>query len=172
MEIIITERQKDFLFTLAYEIVHKFNRLNKKGDKTAQKLFDNAASPAGCSLADGSIAAIKYVTGIEYERETVEPFAEAIQMHVFGDFPSKHFISAAEKKFLLKKYGLVCPDCGTIMTKATVDHIIPYCVVLDTLGKKNIRFTCPHCNLDKSSRIRDKDMFIIPDVGEMQSLRA
>jgi 5-methylcytosine-specific restriction endonuclease McrA len=147
---LITNDQRQFLLLLA----NNFVPLMKRDVKLRNDLRSTYSE---YSMKGRAIEGIRYVIRetcgeCEFSNETIKPFIKAIVVHLQGYKPPREQMPQEEQDRLLIACGMKCQSCGKLLTDVNFDHILPYCLVFDTI-KDNIQCLCPECNKAKGTTI-------------------
>lgn len=146
----ITNNQRQFLLFLASDVIPLI-KYDDKVRNTCRNTYSKYAM--GGHAIQGARQAIQDLCGVcDFPDETIKPFVKAIVAHFQGGKRARKRLTQEEQNELLIACGMKCQKCGKLLTDVNFDHILPFCLVFDTV-EENRQCLCPECNKAKANTI-------------------
>lgn len=146
----LTSDQRQFLLFFAYNVIPliKYNSSARNACRNTYSMYARRGQ-----AVDGARKAIEDLCGeCEFSDETIKPFIKAIVAHFQGGKHVRKKLTKEEQDALLIACGMKCQHCGKLLTDINFDHILPFCLVFETI-ENNRQCLCPECNRAKAANI-------------------
>lgn len=147
----VTEEHFRFAAYLLTDCLY-YIRYDDIAREKAKKIYESHAR-RGRGIVGVREALISLCGYCEFNDDILTIFRQTVRDLLNQEDYTRAKLDDEDKNLLMKKFNMVCAQCGNPLTTVNFDHILPFFIVGETLELANRQCLCDKCNRLKSSHI-------------------